>query len=420
MDKTFFIENRNNYLNKIDADSLSLFFSGLVYPKSADSDYAFEVNKNFYYLTGINQANVVLALVKRADSEKTLLFIEKNDPVLSKWVGPKLEIEDAKTISGIGEILYLEDFENFVFTLFNARRDYEKKLETLYLNLERRRDPYFKAQELLFAEKFKFDYPEIQIKNAYDFVVSLRTFKTEAELALIKESIATTKGGIEQIMKMAKPGLYEYQLESYFDQYLKYHGQKSVAFETIVASGKNATTLHYVDNNSKLKADEMVLLDLGARTDFYISDITRTIPTNGKFTPRARQVYQEVLAVNKKCIELLKPGVTWKEFNDYARELLTASLKRLGLIKEQAELQKYYYHSIGHFIGLDSHDPGSYNEVLKPGMVLTVEPGLYIEREGIGVRIEDNILITDNGNQNLSVEIPKEVEEIEKFMAANK
>lgn len=414
MDKSFYLRNRNNYLNKIENHSLSLFFSGQVYPKSADEDFEFEVNKNFYYLTGINQADVILAIVKREET-KTILFIEKNDPVLSKWVGKKLEKEEAAELSGIEDVRYLDEFEDFIFDLFNAHRNYQKRPEYLYLDLKRNRQ--FASKELRFSKKFKDDYPEIAIKNAYHIVVGLRTIKSEEEIALIKESIATTKGGLEALMKNSRPGMYEYQLESYFDQYIKMNGQKTHAFKTICASGKNAAILHYVKNNKIMEKDEMVLFDLGARTDFYVSDISRTIPVGGKFGKREREVYEEVLNVNKKCIEFVKPGITWKEFNEYAQELLTESLKRLGLIKDRSELQKYYWHSIGHFIGLDTHDPGSYEEALKPGMVLTVEPGLYIEEENIGVRIEDNVLVTETGVINLSADIIKEADEIEKYMA---
>lgn len=178
------------------------------------------------------------------------------------------------------------------------------------------------SKEILFSRKFRHDYPDIAIRNAYDIVVALRTIKAPEEIELIRASIETTKGGLEAMMKAARPGMYEYQLEAYFDQHIKMHGQKTHAFKTICASGKNAAILHYVKNNEIMEADELVLFDLGARTDFYVSDISRTIPVGGKFTPRAREVYQEVLDVNKKCIAYLKPGITWKEFNEYARNCL--------------------------------------------------------------------------------------------------
>ena len=217
-------------------------------------------------------------------------------------------------------------------------------------------------------------------------------------------------------MKESKAGLYEYQLESYFDYVIKNEGQRINSFKTIAASGVNATILHYVDNNAVLKDGDLVLFDLGTETEFYISDISRTFPVNGKFTPRQKEVYQAVLDVNKKCIEFLKPGITKEEYNNYAKELLIKACKKLGLITKDEELSKYYWHSVGHSIGLDTHDPCDYDSPFKAGMLVTCEPGLYIEEEKIGVRIEDDILITEDGAINLSQDIIKEVKDIEDFM----
>jgi len=417
MNKEFFSENRNKYFDKIQNNSLSVFFSGRVYPRSADEDFDFEVDKNFWYLTGIDQANVILALVKSENRQQAVLFIEENDPVLSKWVGRKLEIEEARAISGIEDVRYRDEFDNFVYLLFNNTRHNLDHLSCLYLSLERRNEENYSSLALNYSRKFHKLYPEVTIINSYGLVIGLRMIKNEAEIALIKASIATTKTGIETLMAHAKAGIYEYQLESYFDQHLKYNGQKTTAFKTIVATGKNATILHYVRNNTLLQNDELILFDLGCKTSFYVSDISRTFPVNGRFTPRQREIYQEVLEVNKKCIAFLKPGRTWKEFNEYAKEELAAAAIRLGLMKEKSELSQYYWHSIGHFIGLDTHDPGIYEENLRPGMVLTVEPGLYIEAEAIGVRIEDNVLITEDGVINLSADIIKEIPDIETFMA---
>ena len=217
-------------------------------------------------------------------------------------------------------------------------------------------------------------------------------------------------------MKNAKAGMYEYQLETYFDQYIKYNGQKDVSFKTIAATGINATVLHYTTNDTILKEDELILFDLGCRTDLYISDISRTFPVNGKFTERQKEVYEKVLDVNKKCIKFLKAGVTWKEYNDYARYLLAEACIELGLIEDKKDVVKYYMHSIGHSIGLDTHDPSLNYLPITEGMTLTVEPGLYIEEEKIGIRIEDDVLITKDGCINLSENIIKEVNDIEKFM----
>lgn len=419
MNNQFYKTNRERYFDSIKENSVSILFSGNSIQKSADQDYPFSVNRNFYYLTGINQANVILVLVKGINGNKEYLLIEENDEMMAKWVGMKLTIEEAKEISGIENILYLDSFESLVFSLFNNSRKTYEELYYLYLDLERRNDPDFSSKALTYSQIVKEKYPEVKIENAYSIIVRLRMNKTDDEIEKIQESIDVTKGALENVLKNIKPGLYEYQVETFYDSYIKFHGQKVTSFETICATGKNATVLHYVNNNTKIGDNELVLFDLGCCTDYYISDISRTYPANGKFTERQKQIYEIVLNCNKKCIEFLKPGVSWDEYNLYANSLLIEGLKNIGLIKEDKELRKYYWHSIGHSIGLDTHDPANRNVVFEEGMVMTVEPGLYLEDEGIGIRIEDNILITKDGCINLSKDIIKEVEEIENFIKEN-
>ena len=404
MDKKFYINNRTKLLDKIEDSSVTILFSGHDYQKSADQYFPFSVNRNFYYLTGINQANVILVLVKGLNGVKEYLLIEENDEVMSK------------DISGIENILYLNSFDSLIFSLFNSSRKSFEGIKNLYLDLERNNDENYSNKALRYSKVFKEKYPEVLIKNAYTTLISLRMIKTYEEIEKIKESIATTKGALENVMKNIKPGLYEYQVETYYDSYIKFHGQKEKSFETICAAGKNATILHYVNNNSMIKDNDLVLFDLGCCTDFYISDISRTYPANGKFTERQKQIYEIVLNCNKKCIEFLKPGLTWDEYNKYANSLLIEGLKNIGLITEDKELVKYYWHSIGHSIGLDTHDPDVRVLKFQEGMVMTVEPGLYLEDEGIGIRIEDNILITKDGCINLSKDLIKEVDEIENFI----
>lgn len=416
MDKQFYINNRKRYIDLINDNSVTVLFSGNTFQRSADQDYPYSVNRNFYYLTGINQANVILVLVKGINGVKEYLFIEENDPVLVKWVGAKLTKEEAKEISGIENVLYLNSFESLIFSLFNSSRKNYDELYYLYLDLERRNSEDYSTKALSYAKVVQSKYPEVKIENAYKKIVRLRMNKAPEEIEKMQESIDVTKGALENVLKNIKPGLYEYQVETFFDSYIKFNGQKTISFETICATGKNATILHYVDNNTKIKENELVLFDLGCCTDYYISDISRTYPANGKFTERQKQIYNIVLNCNKKCIEFLKPGLTWDEYNKYANSLLIEGLKEIGLIKEDKELINYYWHSIGHSTGLDTHDPDIRNIKFEEGMVMTVEPGLYLEDEEIGIRIEDNILITKDGCINLSKDIIKEVDDIEDFM----
>lgn len=415
--KEFYINNRKKLVDSLKEKSVYIIHSGIEFQKTADENYPFTINRNFYYLTGINQSNVILMIIKGEKEYKEFLFIEENDPVLVKWVGAKLYKEEAMEISGIKNIKYLDDFDGFVFFTLNPSRKNYEEIENLYLDLERRQGLAYKTWALSYSENFKKEYPEIKVLNAYNKVVKLRSVKNEVEVEKIKESIEVTKGALENVLKNIKPGQYEYQTETFYDSYIKWHGQRDYAFKTICASGKNATVLHYTNNNSKIENNSLVLFDLGCQTDLYISDISRTYPANGKFTERQKEIYEIVLNCNKKCIEFLKPGVTWKEFNDYANSLLIDGLKKIGLIKEDKELVKYYWHSIGHSIGLDTHDPSIASMPFCEGMLTTVEPGLYLEDEGIGIRIEDNILITKDGCVNLSSEIIKEVSEIEEYMS---
>jgi Xaa-Pro aminopeptidase len=314
MNQKFFINNRQKYIKLIKDNSLSIFFSGRALQKTADQEYPFEVEKNFYYLCGINQANVVLTMLKKDNEVKETLFIEENDEILSKWVGKKLTIEEVKQISGVSQVIYLDQFENSIFSIFNNSRFQSDCIRQLYLNLERRNLPGYTNQALEFSKDvITLKYPEINVFNSYELVLGLRMFKDPEEIDLIKASIQTTKKGIENLMLHSKAGLYEYQLEAYFDWQIKSDCNKSFAFDTIAASGKNATILHYVNNNSILSNNDLVLFDLGSRTDFYVSDITRTFPINGKFNSRQKAIYEAVLEVNKKCISFLKPGLTWKE-----------------------------------------------------------------------------------------------------------
>lgn len=416
MNKQFYIDNRKKYLDSINENSVTILFSGRSIQRTADQDYPFSVNRNFYYLTGINQANVILVLVKGINGVKEYLFIAENDLMWAKWVGMKLTKEEASDISGIETIMYLNNFDNVIFSLFNSSRKSYDELKYLYLDLERRSNADYTTLALEYANKFTLKYPEVEIQNAYQKIVRLRMNKSPEEIEKIQESIDVTKGALENVLKNIKPGLYEYQVETFYDSFIKFNGQKVTSFDTICATGKNATILHYVNNNTMIKDNDLVLFDLGCCTDYYISDISRTYPANGKFTPRQKEIYEIVLNCNKKCIEYLKPGLTWEDYNKYANSLLIEGLKKIGLIKTDQELVKYYWHSIGHSTGLDTHDPDIRNVLFEEGMVMTVEPGLYLEDEGIGVRIEDNVLITKDGCINLSKDIIKEVDDIENFM----
>ena len=417
MKQEFYQGNRSRFFSQMQEKSCAIFFSGRPKQKTHDQEYVFSVNRNFYYLTGLVEENNILVLLKNNTEEKAILFLPKNDPTLVKWVGKKYEKEEASQISGINinEVRDITTFSSFLFGAMNPSR-HHVMMESVYLDLERRDMEGYSTPALELATRLRNEYPGMQVINSFPMLVRMRMIKQEVEVYKIRESIQTTKGGILEMMKRLTPGMYENQIASFFDQYIKYHGNAQHAFDMIAAGGERATVLHYIANNAKLEDNELVLFDLGAMTDLYVSDISRTFPVNGVFTTRQKEIYQVVLDTNKACIGHVKVGMTWKELNDFAREQLIAGAKKIGLITQDEEISEYYYHSIGHSMGLDTHDPSMYDIAFEEGMVITIEPGLYLAKEKIGIRIEDDILITRDGTINLSEDIIKEIDEIENFM----
>jgi Xaa-Pro aminopeptidase len=411
MKKEIYTRNRSNLLENIKDNSIVVLFAGDAPQKSADEAYSFTPNRNFYYLTGISRENMILMITKLNGKVNHTLFIEKADPVLEKWIGKRMTVEEAKDASGIDSIQFLEDFEGTI-----ARYMLMHNVKRLYLDLEKRGWDSIPTKASLFAKTFLDKYPQLKIKNIYHDICSLRLIKSEGEVTEIKKAIEITHEGINSLMNNAKPGMIEYQIEANFDYVLKCNGVTDYAFKTIAASGVNATVLHYSQNNTKTQDGDLILFDLGAQWNYYNADITRTFPLNGRFTERQKEIYNIVLKAMQDTMAVIKPGTPFAKLNETTRISLAESLKKIGLIKDDSELSKYYYHGVSHYLGLDTHDVGSRDLELKPGMVLTVEPGIYIEEERIGIRIEDDVLVTEEGYENLSKDIIKTVDEIEEFM----
>ncbi|MCJ7691225.1 MAG: aminopeptidase P family protein [Clostridiaceae bacterium] len=412
MEKELFIKNRINLSSKLEENSITLIFAGEAPYKSGDETYFFTPNRNFYYLTGIEREKMILMVVKRNGKTEETLFIEKNDPVLARWVGEKMPQADAKEISGIENIVFLNEFEGTFGSILNR-----VKIDSLCLDLERQEFNMLNGTPQTFAKSVMERYPYLKVKNIYHEIASLRLIKSKEEIWLIRKAIDITDSGIKELFKNAKVGMMEYELEAHFDFALKTSGVTDFAFKTIAASGKNATILHYDKNNSELQDGKLILFDLGAQYKYYNSDISRTFPVNGKFTDRQKQVYNVVLRAQEAVELIAKPGILFSVLNETAKNVLAQGCIELGLIKEASELPKYYFHGVSHYLGLDTHDVGNRDIELKKGMVLTNEPGLYIEEESMGIRIEDDLLITEDGCENLSKQIIKTVEEIEDFMA---
>jgi len=413
--KSFFVSNRDklgHYLN--DKEALVLF-SGVAPKCSADAVYPFQVNKNFYYATGLKRENFALVLLRRGDEVATKLFIEAPDEHAEKWYGRKLKKEDAKATSDVEDIVFMDTFQTWL-----NNEIYEGHIEKIYLDLEKVSWDEPDGYTHLKAKAIKERYPFICLDTIHPYISQLRTIKSQLELSQLETAVELTKTALEEVMKALKPDVYEYQLSSTFLHAVQMNGGDGLAFETIAASGEDAVILHYIENNKQVKADTLLLFDCGGRYNEYCADITRTYPVSGVFTERQKTLYNIVLKAEEACIEAAKPGMTFDSLNDVCKKVLIEECKGIGLIKEDHEISKYYYHGVSHYLGLDAHDLGSRKAVFEEGAVITVEPGLYIPEENIGIRIEDDVRVTSKGGVNLSKEIIKTVDAIEAFMATCK
>lgn len=410
MNKEFYVSNRAKLMEGVEDNSAVIIFAGTAPHMSADAHYNHVPNRNFLYLTGIDRENVILLITKAKGKVEETLFIEKSDPVMAKWVGERISKEEAGKLSGISKIAYIDNFNDSISMLGFAN------FENMYLDLERRGWDSMQSVSQLFAKEVGEKYPSFRVRNIYNAIRDLRVIKSKEELEDMKKAIDITEEGIKSMMKNAKPGMMEYEIEAYFDFELMRRGVRQHAFNTIAASGVNGTILHYVENNCKTGENDLILCDLGAQYNYYCADITRTFPVSGKFTDRQKAVYNVVLKALEETTKAIKPGVPFVDLNEVCKKVLIDGCKELGLIKEDSEISKYYYHGVSHYLGLDTHDVGTRNVNLTPGMVLTVEPGLYIEEEKIGIRIEDDVVVTESGHDVLSMNILRTVEEIENLM----
>jgi len=415
MENSLFQNRREKLLERIKDDSIVILFSGEKIYRSADQEYPFSVNRNFYYLTGIDKPNIAYLAYKRDGKVVENIFVERIDEQMEKWVGKKMRPNEAKEISGVKVAKFEYEFESMIESIM-----INFKFKRVYLDLERRRFDESNSKSNRFAAKLADGYKQLDIVDSYFLVAKMRMVKDAVEIDKIKKAIDITKDGVESLMSHSKADIREDQLEAYFDFELKTKGATGHAFKTIAAAGQNATILHYEDNNTVMKDGDLILFDLGAEYEYYCADISRTFPVNGKFTDRQKEIYNIVLKAQLETIKAIKPGKTTTEINEVTKSVLTKECKRIGLIKEDAELFNYYFHGVSHSLGLDTHDVGERSAKLKAGAVITVEPGLYIPEENIGIRIEDDVVLTKDGCENLSSDILKTVEEIENFMSNKK
>ncbi|MCH5179789.1 MAG: aminopeptidase P N-terminal domain-containing protein [Erysipelotrichales bacterium] len=408
-----YITRRTKLIEKLPNNSISIIFGGSEIRKSADEAFKFQIDYNLYYLTGVKQAETILVFIKKENVAKTLLFIQKFDELKEKWTGIRLKEDEAREISGIKEILFSEDFskelKNIVkeFDKVSFGLDYESAAN--YGNF----DKFISVCE--YKDILSKEFANVDFFNIGDELKLLRMVKSDYEIEELRKAIHNTNRGLIEILKKLEPNKYEYEMAALFKYIISLDNSK-LSFNTIAASGKNATILHYPDPIDKMKDGDLLLLDLGSDHNEYKADISRTYPINGKFSEMQRKIYEIVLNCNKHIIEIIKPGLTIKVLQEETKRFMADKLIELNLINNPDEIIKYYYHNVSHHLGLDTHDISLRELPLVKGNVITVEPGLYIKELGIGIRIEDDVLVTEDGSECLSKEIIKEINDIESIM----
>ena len=408
---------RRKVFDQMKDNSIAIFFSGVSKIASEDEYMPFVVNNNFFYLTNIKQEHSALLLIKSIGERRTYLFIDPYSELKEKWTGKRLTNDKAQVLSDIKNIYTTDNFETMLSLALAEENNQYGNIDCIYID---QGSPEQKLKEDFFMKdlfvKLKLDYTNKEIVDIYPIMRDLRMVKSSAEIDNLMKAIDKTNKGISNMLNKLAPGMYEYQLSDIFEMYGRQLDRSSLAFDTIVAAGKNATCLHYPTQDDVIKENELVLFDLGYNHEGYSADISRTFPVNGKFEGLQRTIYEAVLACNKAVIEMAKPGLTLKDLQDFTVEFLRKECIRLGLMESSDDIRNYYYHSVSHHLGLDTHDIADRNKPLEKGNVITVEPGLYFAKYGIGVRIEDDVLITLDGAVALSKNIAKEVYEIENLM----
>lgn len=411
-----FKDRRNKLYSLLEDNSVLILYAGVAKKLSADEDYEFLANRNFYYLTNIEQEGSILLVIKSDQIITEFLFVSEYDENKEKWTGIRLTSEEACKKSGITNVLYLNTFEAQLAMILNKSLHTFGRFENIYLDLDSEIKVSERTTTREVMEKMQEKYQELKFFDVYRTICDLRGVKTAQEVEEVKEAVAKTKIGLNNIIKTLQPGMFEYQLSALFKYTISDFDNSDLSFPTICATGKNAIILHYPNGKSKIEAGDLVLFDLGAKNNGYCGDISRTFPASGRFSELQRTIYEIVLGCNKMIIKSVKPGITLKELQQKAVDYMARKCLEANLIKSLEDIRKVYYHSVSHHIGLDCHDPMNMTTPLVSGNIISDEPGLYFKELGIGVRIEDDILVTDDGCYCLSGNIIKEVNDIEKAM----
>ncbi|MBS1777436.1 MAG: aminopeptidase P N-terminal domain-containing protein [Bacteroidetes bacterium] len=421
-----YTQNRQRFIKKMKPNSIAIFTANPVFPENGDAVYSYKANSDVVWLSGIVQEKTMVILYpdNADENAREILVVQRPNEHMEKWNGHLLRKEEATTISGISNVQYVDSIDAMLHVwMHHADRVYLNTNENDRLNLENPR------LDLLFVHHFMRQYPLHRYERAARIMKELRAIKTKEEIEITNVAIDITHKALNRVLRFVKPGVMEYEIEAEITHEFLCNRATRHAYGCIIASGDSARVLHYVENNRPCKEGDLLLMDFGAEYGNYNADLTRTIPVNGKFTKRQKEVYDVCLAVHLYCASILKPGINYAEYIEKVNIEMERQLLKIGLltkadIKNQDPLnpayRKYFYHGIGHHLGLDVHDVGTRNEPVKEGMLFTIEPGIYIEEEQMGIRIENNYWLTKSGNIDLFKGIALTTEEIESAMRAGK
>ena len=422
---TFYRQTRANFMAQMKGNGLAIFNSNDVYPISADSTLPFAQHRDIFYLCGVDQEESILVLFPQAVEAKhrEILFVRETNAHIAVWEGAKLSKDQATKLTGIETVYWLSDFKQIF-------QELSTQCDTFYFNTNEHYRQSVKTQtrEDRFIAQCKADYPAHKVAKSNPILQQLRAVKAAVEITQIQTACDITEKGFRRILDFVQPGVWEYEIEAELSHEFLRHRSKGFAYTPIIASGNNANVLHYTENNAPCKAGDLLLMDVAAEYGNYSSDLTRTIPVTGKFTARQKAVYQAVLKVKKEATKMLVPGTLWKEYHLAVGEIMTHELIDLGLL-DQHDIEKqhpdrpaykrYFMHGTSHHMGLDTHDYGALKKPMVENMVFTVEPGIYIPEEKMGIRLEDDVVVQSSGAPiNLMKDIPIEIDAIESLMNA--
>ena len=425
IDSNLYIANRKKFTERMTANTLAVFNSNDIYPISADSTMPFQQHRDILYLSGVDQEESILVLFPNASNpaHREVLFLKETSDLIAVWEGEKLTKETAFLTSGIKTVYWLQQFP-MIFKQMMA------EAQGMYLNTNEhlRANTEVETREDRFIKQVKQDYPAHQVYKSAPIMHKIRSIKEAVELELMQRACKITEAGVRRLLGFIKPGVWEYEIEAELAHEFLRNRSKGFAYTPIVASGKNACVLHYIENNQQCQDGDVILLDVGAEYANYASDLTRCLPVNGRFTARQKAVYNAVLHVKNEAQKLLVPGTIMAEYHKQVGALMEEQLVGLGLISmddiktqnpDWPAYKKYFMHGTSHFLGLDTHDVGLWHEPISAGMVFTCEPGIYIPEEGLGIRLEDDLVVQASGAPfNLMGDIPIEAEAIEDLMNA--